>query len=310
MPWIYGGLYMKIAVLLSSYNGEKFIEEQVDSILAQKLDGQVDIYVRDDGSTDYTHEILDRLQEEGKLEWYTGPNKKPALSFIDLILHVKDCDYDYYAFCDQDDYWMPDKLQNAVHAIRKKQRPTLYVGNAELVDEHLVSMGRCVYKKAPKLDFYTLSCAGGLLGCTMVFNERLAKIVQHNPPKGPIVMHDFYLALLCKAVGGSIVYDERCLIQYRQHKNNVIGVAHGTVGSLKSRWEDITTAEEVGIALQAKTLLENPMITGKRRQWLIKVARYKRSLHSRISLAASGRTSYVNVNNAVKLRMAILLGNR
>ncbi len=301
---------MKIAVLLSSYNGEAYLEEQIESVLRQKVDGQVDLFVRDDGSTDGTTAILDAYREKGMLEWYTGPNKGPAHSFIDLILHVEDRGYDYYAFCDQDDYWMPEKLQSAVEMIHRAKVPAMYIGNAQLVDEKLVFLGRNVYREDPKLDFYTVSCAGGLLGCTMVFNARLAEIVQHNPPKGKIVMHDFYIALLCTAVGGKLVYDARPFMKYRQHGNNVVGVAHGLMGTLKSRVDDITTPAKVGIAEQAETLLQNPMIKGTKRRWLVRVARYNHSVRGRVALATSSKTSYINKNNALKLRVSILLGNR
>ena len=74
----------KVLVLLSTYNGEKYLKEQIDSVLAQK-NTDVSILVRDDGSTDKTLEILEKYKKDGKLEWYTGKNLKPAKSFLNLV---------------------------------------------------------------------------------------------------------------------------------------------------------------------------------------------------------------------------------
>ena len=76
---------MRVAVLMSTYNGEKYLQQQLDSILKQTGGFEVDIWVRDDGSTDNTHRILKEYEKNGKLRWYTGNNLGPALSFISLV---------------------------------------------------------------------------------------------------------------------------------------------------------------------------------------------------------------------------------
>ena len=91
---------MKICILLSAYNGEKYIEEQLESLVGQQ-EVAADILVRDDGSSDKTHEILDKWQNKGLLKWYKGENLGFAKSFMDLVQRAGD--YEYYAFCDQDD---------------------------------------------------------------------------------------------------------------------------------------------------------------------------------------------------------------
>ncbi len=93
-----------IVVLMSTYNGEKYIREQLDSIFNQEgID--VKVVVRDDGSKDTTHAILDEYKKTHELVWYTGENLKSARSFMDLIYQAPESDY--YAFADQDDYWDP-----------------------------------------------------------------------------------------------------------------------------------------------------------------------------------------------------------
>ena len=96
---------------MSTYNGQKYIRQQIDSIL-QQTNVEVNLLVRDDGSKDDTIKILDEYKQEGKLTYYTGPNLGPQLSFLNLLNNCPKADY--YAFADQDDYWEKDKLSTAV----------------------------------------------------------------------------------------------------------------------------------------------------------------------------------------------------
>ncbi len=130
---------MKLIVLLSAYNGEKYIREQLDSLLAQSLCG-VEIFVRDDGSTDRTRGILEEYREQGMLSWIAGENLGPSQSFWQLLRNCDDADY--YAFCDQDDVWDPDKLEVAVQALQQLDpvNPALYCGDVRVTDaeRHLI----------------------------------------------------------------------------------------------------------------------------------------------------------------------------
>lgn len=301
---------MKIAVLMSTYNGEKYIKEQIDSILNQKGDFHLDLWVRDDGSKDETQNILEKYAEEGKLRWYSGDNLGPAKSFIDL---VRQClGYDYYAFADQDDYWMPYKVSTAIKMIEAKKGPQLYFSNAELVDSKMSSLGRNVYKIGPKLDFETLTCAGGILGCTTLFNAELAQWIQGREMPDKIVMHDFYVDVLCVALNGEITYDRRPFMKYRQHENNVVGVSSGIVGTIESRIKDIFRKSKVSIAQQANEILRiyKGDISSEKAAWLTKISKYKSNCLNRALLAFSCKTKYMNVNMGLKLRLSILLGNR
>ena len=90
---------MKIAVLMSTYNGEQYISEQIDSILAQEGDFDLELHVRDDGSKDGTINILSRYEEEGKLRWYNNENLGPAKSFMDLIFSCGEYDCSAFVCC-------------------------------------------------------------------------------------------------------------------------------------------------------------------------------------------------------------------
>ena len=107
---------MKVKILLSSYNGEQYIREQIDSLLSQTQTG-VEILVRDDGSTDSTKAILDEYQDRDRLSWYGGENLGPGLSFWKLLEDSGEADY--YAFCDQDDVWDQDKVEIAVRTLEE-----------------------------------------------------------------------------------------------------------------------------------------------------------------------------------------------
>ena len=108
----------KIAVLMCTYNGEKHLQEQINSIKSQK-GVSVSIYVRDDGSKDKTIEILKDYQNSGDLIWFQGENIGPAVGFMELLYQTANKDFDYFAFSDQDDIWLDTKLLDAVGKIEK-----------------------------------------------------------------------------------------------------------------------------------------------------------------------------------------------
>lgn len=301
---------MTIAVLMSTFNGEKYLREQIDSILNQSGNFQLDLWVRDDGSTDQTTIILEEYFRKGLLNWYSGRNLSPAYSFLDLIIHCPK--YDFYAFADQDDYWIDDKMKSAINVIKDQNGPALYFSNAKLVGSKLEPLGRNVYKQYPKTDFYTLSCAGGLLGCTMVFDNKLATFIQNHQVPKRIILHDFYISVLCLALGGKIYYEDTPHIKYRQHSNNVVGVSSSFKAKISNRINNIVKKPKVSISEQAKSILElySNEMKSENMEWLLVISKYNINLFNRLSLAISRKTRYINYNMGFKLRMSILFGNR
>lgn len=299
----------RVAVLMSTYNGEKYLRQQIDSILEQKGDFELQLIVRDDGSKDNTIAILEGYAKDKRITWYQGTNCGPAKSFMELLKKTEG--YDYYAFADQDDFWMENKVASGLKMLSVGE-PQLYCANGMVVNENLEYLGNNVYKKKPSTDFNTMLCAGGLLGCTMIFNDKLANAVRENEMPDFMVMHDFYLALICSGMGGRIIYDNDAYIKYRQHGGNVIGVSHGILGKIKDRIRSIKHKSSVSIAEQAQDILDKyqEIILDKNTNFLRKVANYKKSIWSRVCLAASFKTKYVNINKSITLRLAILLGNR
>lgn len=216
---------MKIAVLMSSYNGEKYIREQIDNVLNQR-NVCVDLYVRDDGSSDGTNGILHEYED--RIQVYYGENVGVGSSFMQLVYDVPG-DYDYYAFSDQDDIWLSQKLQKATERIEAEKEiiPVLYTSNQILVNEKGEETG-IRYKQKPNTDYKQILCQNKLAGCTMVWNASLQRLLQEEnrrPSKELLCnrIHDVWVAMVA-AVTGKIVYDLEGYIYYRQHENNVVGV--------------------------------------------------------------------------------------
>lgn len=301
---------MKIAVLMSSFNGARYIAQQIESVLGQIVDGQVDLWVRDDGSTDNTWDILEQYAQAGKLRCYTGENLKPAKSFLDLIKHCPG--YDYYAFCDQDDRWDSDKLQQGIQKIADDKGPAMSFANARLVDAELKTLNRNVYNRIPHSDFYSVTCGGGILGCTVIFNRALAELLQTYGDPEKLIMHDSYAAILCTLFDGRIVFDPAPHMDYRQHGNNAVGSNWTKWDALKDRFYRITKGDDITVAHMAQSILaQKPQAPNKDKlAFLQKVAQYPQSFTNAVSLACSDKPRYNGLSMQVTMRLAILFRNR
>ena len=210
----------RVIVLMSTYNGEKYLRTQIDSILAQE-NVIVELLVRDDGSSDQTQSILEEYRKHGNLKWYGGANLKPAGSFMDLIQKAGKAEY--YALSDQDDYWLPGKLSRAVEQIKsiKEGQPVLYCSTTTLTDENL----NVIDDKRSKNELFTVKQAligSGAAGCTMCFNQELMELIRKPHPDSRL-MHDNWIYKLCAVVDGTILKDSKSYIMYRQHGGNAIG---------------------------------------------------------------------------------------
>ena len=214
-----------VAVLMSTYNGEKYLREQVDSILNQK-DVDVRLFVRDDGSTDTTLDIIREYMDAnpGKISLTTGENLGPGRSFMELVYAVPDT-CDYYAFSDQDDVWLDDKLIAGIRFL-KERRKELYVSNLMCVDADLNPLG-LNHQKPPDTHLYGIMQGNSMCGCTMIFSNRLCQILRdkaHRPDDDIIRFrhHDMWTAMTASVLG-ALAFDFDYHILYRQHGGNVVG---------------------------------------------------------------------------------------
>ncbi len=215
---------MKLIVLMSAYNGEKYIREQLDSLLRQSL-LPTRILIRDDGSKDDTMAILEEYASQYPfIDYYNGKNKGPARSFWDLIQKCEEADY--YALCDQDDVWFEDKLSVAVEKLEGEDNsiPLLYCSKYTLTDKDLNPIDSNVSSLYNFSDFPHALMYHTAPGCTFVFNnEARKKIVQYDVDKEYCIIHD---AIIHKVVTmfGSMILDNGSHMFYRQHGDNQIGM--------------------------------------------------------------------------------------
>jgi rhamnosyltransferase len=222
----------KVVIVLSTYNGAKYISEQVESIRSQEF-SDWKLLVRDDGSSDDTVAIVHHLSQ-------TDPRIIPiadshgnlgaAASFGVLLERALEANADYVALCDQDDIWCADKLGSELERIQVreselgKQTPLLVHSDLRVVREDL-SLIHPSYLAFQGLHHQTSGCLGILLiqnfvtGCTTVVNRALLRVAVPLPP---VIMHDWWLAL-CACASGEILYLSQATVLYRQHGRNVLG---------------------------------------------------------------------------------------
>ncbi len=220
--------YPSVAVLMSTYNGEMYIREQIDSILSQK---EVDIYlfIRDDSSTDSTVEIIEEYitKYQDRISFYRGNNIGAGCSFMDLVYTVPDT-YDYYAFSDQDDIWLDDKICSAVKMLKESGKE-LYMGNLICVDQDLNNIG-FRNTNPPDISPYGIMVNNETNGCTMVFTNNFLRMFADKSKRPNADMfkaryHDSWAAIV-GAVNEIIIYDFDAHILYRQHSGNAVGATN------------------------------------------------------------------------------------
>ncbi len=294
-----------IAVLMSTYNGERYLREQVDSILAQER-VDVRILVRDDGSTDATGTILDEYRRRGALAWRAGENLGPARSFMRLLAGAPDCGY--YAFSDQDDVWLPGKLAAAVDALAALgDVPAMYLCQARLVDAALAPIGP-EPKLRPRLTFGEALVHEFCSGCTVVLNRGLRAIVAGFSPEY-LPMHDGWVYCVAHAVGARVVFDPVPRILYRQHGGNAVGLGNGFLHGWRLRLRRLAGGEHERYrrALEIRKGFYGDMPPANR-EILDAFIGGRRGLRGRIGLLLDGRFCCSDAVTGLLFRLAVLLG--
>jgi rhamnosyltransferase len=291
---------------MSTYNGEQYLRTQLDSILSQ-TNVSIDILVRDDGSSDNTIQILKEYSKKGKIRWYSGKNLRSSKSFIDLIFNSADADY--YAFCDQDDFWLPEKMSKAIEKMEKlnPHKPQLYFSVAKLVDSEL----KPISKKALSygvVNFSEAIVTSNATGCTMCFNKILRdKIKMHRPVCE--IMHDGWVHKLCLAISGDVYFDKESYILYRQHGNNVVGGQISFVQRWKRRWKNLTKMQKIrSSAIKEIFDYYKKDILPENQELCKIVAEYDESLFKRIQLMLCRKIKCKRLSVDFYYRLAVLLG--
>jgi glycosyltransferase involved in cell wall biosynthesis len=225
-----------VIILMATFNGARYLREQLDSI-AKQTHQNWRLIVSDDGSVDETFAILKAFQADfpgGQVIIQSGPQKGSAENFMSMLMD-ESIKADYYAFSDQDDVWMPSKIEVAIDKIvadQKNNLPFIYCSRTTYVDETLKECGASPLFVFPRTFRNALvqSIAGGN---TMVFNHA-AKILCHQEKIPSVVVHDWWLYMIVSGVGGVVEYDPKALILYRQHKDALIGGSHKLSDRIKN----------------------------------------------------------------------------
>lgn len=269
-----------IAVLMSTYNGEKFIAKQLESIAKQTCIADVKLYIRDDGSSDNTELVVDLFKDKIDITFIKGSNKGPARSFWNLLEDDR-IKADYYAFCDQDDIWDPDKLEIAVSFL--KDNVDLYACNCRSIDsdDHIIEYER--RKKAPFISIDALFVSGITQGCAMVFTDNLRNQIRKLKIL-TIPMHDLIICIYALCYG-KLAWDEKPHFSYRFHGNNVVAKDKKNkfinIFDTVAKWKMYNNE----MMYVAQELLDNNLyLDSEIQEFLHLVAEYKYSIMSKIKL--------------------------
>ena len=216
----------KIDILLATYNGEKFVKEQIESILNQTYEN-FNLIISDDASTDNTLNILEEYEKKDtRIKVFKKEKNKGLIDNFEFLL--KNVTSDYFMFSDQDDIWKKDKIEKSINKLKEESLGLVYT-DLEIVDEKLNVIYpsywkyKQIYKKIIKYNnFEALYLNNFVTGCTILAKSKYIKDILPLPRNSKFVLHDYWTALIISAKD-KISYVEEPTIQYRQHKNNRVG---------------------------------------------------------------------------------------
>lgn len=213
----------RVGVVLGTYNGERFLGEQLDSI-ARQSGADWRLLASDDGSADATHEILNAFAVTwpGKVETRSGPRSGFARNFLSMVENPG-FEAPFWAFCDQDDVWHDDKLSHALTwlATVSDDCPALYCSRTALVNENGIRLGTSPDWRRPP-DFRNALVQNIASGNTMVFNEAARRLIAKSGG-GRVPFHDWWVYLLVTGCGGEVRFDPVPRVNYRLHGANALG---------------------------------------------------------------------------------------
>jgi glycosyltransferase involved in cell wall biosynthesis len=242
-----------VAVLMATYNGGDFLDEQIQS-LEDQTHASIDVHVSDDGSSDRTRAILEAWRarwNRGRFVVRSGPGGGFSENFRSLIVHA-DVDADYFAFCDQDDIWEPGKLRRALETLGPPaDAPRLFCSRTRIISESGRLLGLSPeFRRDPSFRNALVQSIAG--GNTMVFNAAARHLLATASARSAFVSHDWWAYMLVTGAGGQVFYSSEPLVRYRQHPNNLVGTTNSIRGQLDrlerlgrgvfAQWSDINIA--------------------------------------------------------------------
>mgnify|MGYP002623472414 FL=1 len=238
---------------MSTYNGHEYIKEQIASILSQAYT-DFTLFIRDDGSTDDTVLILQTLAiTDSRIKLIIDepghPNNNLGFgeSFSGAMQHAMSIGaFDYYAFCDQDDYWDENKIKRAVNSLDTcdQSLPTLYACNYYICDSKLTIISQGTSGSPMKnVTFENMFFEGVFPGFTIVINRTLAMIAFSKVDSAQIYYHDKWVSLITLGLDGKIIYDHTPLAKYRRHESVASSTGKGAFAKLKWRIDKVLNGD-------------------------------------------------------------------
>lgn len=215
---------MKVNIVMSTYNGEKYLSEQIESIQNQTF-SDWNLLIRDDGSVDGTVDIIKKyVSEDSRIKFINGEDTKNIGVINSFYSLIKYNQADYYFFSDQDDYWLPEKVELTLREaeMHNNSIPIMYYTDLKVADKNLKVINESMIKSQSghaNTKLIQELTENSVTGCVSMINHALAE--KWNTTND-IIMHDWYLALLASALG-ELVYIDKPTELYRQHDNNVLG---------------------------------------------------------------------------------------
>ena len=206
-----------ISVCMTTFNGEKYLKKQLDSVLIQ-LDETDELIISDDGSSDKTLDIIKACEDNRIRLLENGNFGSPVFNMENALKKAKG---DYIFLADQDDVWLSGRVQKVTE---KLQQADLVVCNAFIVDENEKIIHESYFEwKGSSSGFWKNLQKNSYLGCAMAFNRKILNAALPFPEN--IIMHDVWIGLLAERLGKVIFLDER-LMYYRRHESNFTAAVH------------------------------------------------------------------------------------
>jgi glycosyltransferase involved in cell wall biosynthesis len=220
-----------VSIVMTTYNGEKYLEEQIDSILSSTYQ-DFKLYIVDDGSSDNTLEILKRYKEKYHDKIHIHRNEANLGVTLNFLYAVSKTTSEYIMLCDQDDVWKADKIAKTLKKVKQmevqfgKELPIAVFTDAYVVDEELNIIHDSFFRSGrlnPRLtDLPHLLMENKLIGCTVMINQAVRRILQSSPFPKKARFHDGWLGLIA-ASAGKIGFIKEPTLLYRQHGSNLVG---------------------------------------------------------------------------------------
>ena len=298
-------MYSKVEILLPTYNGEKYIKDQLSSIWAQDYPA-IELLIRDDGSSDRTVEIMKENLIGKPARLIEGENIGVVRGFFYLLSQVPK-DADYIALCDQDDVWLSDKISTAIEALEKENpnEPVLYCSAVQPVNQNLIPVSQCLHYTKVIPSFENALVENMCTGCTAVMNRKLFELLRNQQPEFT-VMHDFWIYLLASCFG-KVIYDSTPHILYRQHTDNQIGMATNLFENYKRRVMNFRK-HRGQLMRQVHELERLYMIPEENKKVVDQFLQIPRSFKARVKLLGSKKVYRQRKSDDVILKILILIG--